>query len=151
MRRPLRRGCERAERLARIPTLDVCSDGFGFFLLPVEAALPKSVIRRSSAPNGVSVGLLFAGAFGPNPPSEAQTLGPSFCQPPKALLQEPAAGVALNGAHLMHDAYNLILADHLAFAMGAGGFLLGLVTGRLRRRRKSKPGGVEVHDYYGVD
>jgi hypothetical protein len=78
-------------------------------------------------------------------------LGPSFCQPPKALLQEPAAGVALNGAHLMHDAYNLILADHLAFAMGAGGFLLGLVTGRLRRRRKSKPGGVEVHDYYGVD
>ena len=151
MRRPLRRGCERPERLARIPTLDVCSDGFGFFLLPVEAALPKSVIRRSSAPNGVSVGLLFAGAFGPNPPSEAQTLGPSFCQPPKALLQEPAAGVALNGAHLMHDAYNLILADHLAFAMGAGGFLLGLVTGRLRRRRKSKPGGIEVHDYYGVD
>jgi hypothetical protein len=52
----------------------------------------------------------------------------------------------------MHDAYNLILADHLAFAMGAGGFLLGLVTGRLgRRRRESKPGGVEVHDYYGVD
>jgi len=45
--------------------------------------------------------------------------------------------VALNGAHLMHDAYNLILADHLAFAMGAGGFLLGLVTGRLRRRRKT--------------
>ena len=59
--------------------------------------------------------------------------------------------MALNGAHLMHDAYNLILADHLAFAMGAGGFLLGLVTGRLRRRQKSKPGGVEVHDYYGVD
>jgi hypothetical protein len=52
----------------------------------------------------------------------------------------------------MHDAYNFLLVDHLAFTMGAAaGFLLGLVTGSPRRRRKSKPGGVEVHDYYGVD
>ncbi len=51
----------------------------------------------------------------------------------------------------MHDAYNFILVDHLAFTMGVSAFLLGLVAGSPRRRRKSKPGGAEVHDYYGVD
>ena len=51
----------------------------------------------------------------------------------------------------MHDAYNFLLVDHLAFTMGAGGFLLGLVTGSFRRQRKSKPGGVEVYEYYGID
>jgi hypothetical protein len=51
----------------------------------------------------------------------------------------------------MHDAYNFILVDHLAFTMGVGGFLLGLVTGSPRRRRKSKPGPVEVYEYYGID
>jgi hypothetical protein len=50
----------------------------------------------------------------------------------------------------MHDAYNFILMDHLAYTTGAAGFLLGLVAG-LRRRRKPKPAGVEVHDYYGLD
>ena len=49
----------------------------------------------------------------------------------------------------MHDAYNFILVDHLAFTVGAAGFLLGLVISRLRRRRKSKPG--EVYEYYGID
>jgi len=51
----------------------------------------------------------------------------------------------------MHDAYSFIFVDHLAFTMGAGGFLLGWVTGSLRRRRKSKRGSVEVYEYYGID
>jgi hypothetical protein len=51
----------------------------------------------------------------------------------------------------MHDAYNFIFVDHLAFTMGAAGFLLGLVTGRPRRRRKSTLSGVEVYEYYGLD
>ncbi len=50
----------------------------------------------------------------------------------------------------MHDVYNLIVADHLAFTMGASGFLVGWVTGSFRRRRKSKAA-VEVYDYYGPD
>jgi len=41
---------------------------------------PKSVTRQPPAAEAVSVGLLLAGALGPNRPSEAQTLGPSlFC------------------------------------------------------------------------
>ena len=51
----------------------------------------------------------------------------------------------------MRDAYNFILVDHLAFVMGAAGFLLGLVAGNLRRPRKSKPDSVEVYEYYGID
>jgi len=50
----------------------------------------------------------------------------------------------------MHDAYNFILVDHLAFTMSAVGFFVGLVAG-LRRRRKAKPGGVEVYEYYGLE
>jgi len=54
----------------------------------------------------------------------------------------------------MHDVYNFIVVDHLNLAIGAGGFVLGWITGKLRRRRKPKPAGVEGHvalDYYGVD
>jgi len=50
----------------------------------------------------------------------------------------------------MHDVYNFIVADHLVFTMGASGFVVGWVTGNLRRRRKSKPA-VEVYDYHRVD
>jgi hypothetical protein len=50
----------------------------------------------------------------------------------------------------MHAVYNFIVADYLAFAMGASGFLVGWITGSVRRRRKSKSA-VEVHDYYGLD
>src|SRR6516162_8738410 len=39
---------------------------------------PKSVSGPSSAANGITVGLLIAGASGPNRPSEAQALGPLF-------------------------------------------------------------------------
>ena len=51
----------------------------------------------------------------------------------------------------MHDVYNFIVADHLAFTMGASGFLVGWVTGGFRRRAKSKKAAVEVYDYYGAD
>jgi len=54
----------------------------------------------------------------------------------------------------MHDVYNFIVADHLGFTIGAGGFVLGWITGSLRRRRKLKPAGPEAHvalDYYGLD
>jgi hypothetical protein len=54
----------------------------------------------------------------------------------------------------MHDVYNFIVIDHLNLTIGAGGFVLGWITGNLRRRRKPKPAAVEAHvalDYYGVD
>ncbi len=50
---------------------------------------------------------------------------------------------------IVHDVRDIIVANHLAFTVGAGGFLVGWVTGSLRRRRKPKA--VEVYDYYGVD
>ena len=55
------------------------------------------------------------------------------------------------GAHLMHDVYNFIVADHLAFAAGTSGFLVGWFIGSLQRRRKSKKAAGEVYDYYGSD
>jgi hypothetical protein len=52
----------------------------------------------------------------------------------------------------VHDVYKFIVADNLAFAVGsAGGFVLGWVTGSLRRRWKVKPITVEAYDYYRLD
>jgi hypothetical protein len=54
----------------------------------------------------------------------------------------------------MHGVYNFIVVDHLNLTIGAGGFILGWITGNLRRRRNLKPADVEGHvalDYYGVD
>jgi hypothetical protein len=54
----------------------------------------------------------------------------------------------------MQDLYNFIVADHLDFTMGAGGFVLGWIMGSLRRRRKLKPTRAEAYvalDYYGLD
>jgi hypothetical protein len=54
----------------------------------------------------------------------------------------------------MHGVYNFLVLDHLHLTIGAGGFILGWITGSLRRRRNRKPAGVEGHvalDYYGVD
>lgn len=50
----------------------------------------------------------------------------------------------------MHDVYNFIVADHLAFTLVTSGFLVGWFTGSFRQRRKSKKA-VEVYDYYGPD
>jgi len=54
----------------------------------------------------------------------------------------------------MHDIYNFIAADHLDYAIGAGSFILGWITGRLRWRRKAKPARAETYvalDYYSLD
>jgi ABC-type uncharacterized transport system permease subunit len=52
----------------------------------------------------------------------------------------------------VHDVYNFIVADNLAFTVGAaGGFVLGWITGSLRRRRKVKPITVEAYDCYRLD
>ena len=69
--------------------------------------------------------------------------------------RETGAGVgsAIKRSAPMHDVYNFIVVDHLDLTIGAGGFVLGWITGNLRRRRP-KPAGVEAHvalDYYGVD
>jgi hypothetical protein len=70
--------------------------------------------------------------------------------------RETGAGVgsAINRSTPMHNVYNLIAVDHLNLTIGAGGFVLGWITGNLRRRRKAKPAGVETHvalDYYDLD
>jgi len=54
----------------------------------------------------------------------------------------------------MHDIYNVIALDHLDFAIGAGGFIIGWITSSLRRRWRLKPGRAEALialDYYGLD
>jgi hypothetical protein len=51
----------------------------------------------------------------------------------------------------MRDVYNFIVADHLAFTIGTGAFVVGWFTGSFRRRRKPKKAEVEVYDYYGPD
>jgi hypothetical protein len=51
----------------------------------------------------------------------------------------------------MRDVYNFIVADHLAFTIGTGCFVVGWFTGSFRWRRKSKKADVEVYDYYGGD
>lgn len=50
----------------------------------------------------------------------------------------------------MLDIYNFIVADHLAFTVGASSLLVGWVIGSFRRRRKSKAA-VEIYDYYRPD
>jgi hypothetical protein len=99
--RPCAGGCERPETPCKNSDTERLFRRIWIFSLPVEAALPKSVIRRFLAPKGVSVGLLFGGALGSNPPSEAQALGPSFLAAAQSSdTQEPTEGVALNGAYL---------------------------------------------------
>ena len=70
--------------------------------------------------------------------------------------RETGAGVgsAIKRSAPMHDAYNFIVVDHLNLTIAAGSFVLGWITGNLRRHRKPKPAGVEDHvalDYYGAD
>jgi hypothetical protein len=101
-------------------------------------------------PNDCRITDLVGGALGPTDPLRHGRWGHLSHQPPKPPIKEPAAGGGPKGSAPMHDAYNFILVDHLAFTMGVGGFLLGLVTGSPHRRWKSKPG-VEVYEYYGAD